>query len=324
MTVRTRTLALTLAAVGVGTLAAVALPTPASAAPPSTFQASVAADGSLTSGRGATSSVGNGTGQYEVTFNRSLQGCAYTATTVNASTQAVQAFVAGGHGSANGVYVETKNQGGGLSAAAFDLVVDCGATATPFAVVGFDGSLVRGTAGTTVTPSGTGTYAVTFPVNVAQCAALATAGHPTDGTLVSPSAASTGLGANVRTVYVETKNPGGGLQAGVPFHLVVLCPGATGVSGLAVRSDGVAVRSFGDALSFRAATGQYTVVTRTDVSRCATVATRGSVTRAVPFAPSTVEIAGAPAPNTVSFQVRDLLAGGGALSDQSFHAAVVC
>ena len=67
-----------------------------------------------------------GPGRYEVTFTQDVSKCAYVATTKNAYTQAIQVFTAGGHNSPQGVYVETKNQGGGLTDGPFNLAVDCG------------------------------------------------------------------------------------------------------------------------------------------------------------------------------------------------------
>lgn len=326
MTSSKRTLALVLAAAGVGTCAVVATPAIGTAAAASTnLQASVAADGTLSSGNRVTSSVALATGRYEVTFNRDVSACAYVATTVNGSSQALQAYTAGGHASANGVFVETKNQGGGLTEGAFDLVVVCGAAATPFAVVGYTGTLARGTTGTSVTAVGPGQYQVQFAANVASCAYVATVGDPSDGIAIDPSGVSTGVGSTANRVYVETKNPGGGLQTGVPFHLVAVCPGAKGgVSGAAVQGDGYAIRSFGDELSFRSSTGKYTAVTRRDIRSCATIATRGSLSTAVPFTPTTVETAASPASNTVALQVRTLLGAGGGLTNQPFYTATVC
>ena len=99
--------------------------------------ARVAGNGTLLGGSSGTSVSNTVTGQYEVTFSSDVSGCAYVATTLNAHTQALTVFTAGGHNSVNGVYVETKNQGGGLTNGPFDLVVDCGSDGTQYAVVGF-------------------------------------------------------------------------------------------------------------------------------------------------------------------------------------------
>jgi hypothetical protein len=65
------------------------------------------------------------------------------------------------------------------------------------------------------------------------------------------------------------------------------------------------------------------VITR-PLSRCAAIATRGSIDSAVPFTPATVEIVSGPARNTVGIQVRQLLFSSGNLVSESFHAALVC
>jgi len=77
--------------------------------------AQVDAIGGLLAGSGVTGVKHIGTGQYEVTFSTDVCGYAYVATTVNAGPQTDQVFTAGGHLSSDGVYVETKNQGGGLT-----------------------------------------------------------------------------------------------------------------------------------------------------------------------------------------------------------------
>src|SRR6516162_9047649 len=96
------------------TVAAALVPPTASAASPNLF-ASVALNGTLVNGNGVSSVTHIGTGQYEVTFTSDVSACAYVSTTQNASSQALQSFTAGGHLSSRGVYVETKNQGGGLT-----------------------------------------------------------------------------------------------------------------------------------------------------------------------------------------------------------------
>jgi hypothetical protein len=58
-----------------------------------------------------------GAGRYEVSFAAPVNGCSYTATIGDPGNALVYApgliFTAGGHQSASGVYVETKNPGGG-------------------------------------------------------------------------------------------------------------------------------------------------------------------------------------------------------------------
>jgi hypothetical protein len=286
--------------------------------------------GGLVHGNGVSSVTHISTGQYEVSFTRDVGQCAYLATTENAYTQAISAFTAGGHLSSQGVYVETKNQGGGLTDGPFHLVVVCGGNGTSFAVVGYSADLVRASRGTTLTPLGFGRYQVKFPHRFGlfgePCAYLATVGDPENALVFSPSGVYTGSGPDARTVYIETKNPGGGLQDGVPFHLAVVCSSAPKTQVAVVQADGIANRSSFFTASFTGSTGNYVVATNRDISECATVATRGSVDQAVPFSPATVEITPRPAPNTVAIQVRELLFFGddGKLLKEAFHTATFC
>ena len=65
---------------------------------------------------------------------------------------------------------------------------------------------------------------MTFAKPVSRCAFIATVGDPGAALVFSPSGVYTGSGPDVYTVYIETKNAGGGLQTGVPFHLALICP----------------------------------------------------------------------------------------------------
>jgi hypothetical protein len=283
--------------------------------------------GALVHGNGVSGVMHLGTGQYEVSFTQDVGRCAYVATTANAYSQAIQAYTAGGHLSSQGVYVETKNQGGGLTDGPFNLVVACGGTGMAYAVVGYAADLVRATDGTTLTPLGFGRYDVKFAHGIDDedsCAYLATVGDPNNALVYAPSGVYTGSGPDFRTVYIETKNTGGGLQDGVPFHLAVICSSARKTRAIVVRPDGIANRGSVSTSSFTSSTGNYVLVTNRDISECATVATRGSVDQAVPFSPATVEIVPGPALNTVGVQVRDLLFFGGNFLNEAFHAASVC
>ncbi len=316
------------AAVAVGLAVAAGFAAPSLASVSSTassnLYAKINASGALVAGNGVRASTALGSGTYEVTFSQDVSGCAYVATPENAYSQAVQVFTASGHASATGVYVETKNQGGGLTPAPFDLAVDCGASNTPYAVVGYTANLVRSSTGVTLTHLGVGRYDLTFSRTVNTCAALATVADPGNGLVYNPSGVYTGEGPTNSTIYIETKNPGGGLQDGIPFHLALMCPGAPRVSGAEIAANGITARSFNSILSYQSTTGQYLLVTRSNVTSCATIATRGSTTAAVPFTPATTESVAGPATNTVGVQVRDLLYFGGGFDAQSFHTAVVC
>jgi hypothetical protein len=317
--------ALIAGALAVG-LVAVALGSAATAgAASSNLFATVAMNGNLIDGGGVSSVSHLGTGQYEVTFNSNVSGCAYVASTQNAYSQALLIFTAGGHLSANGVYVETKNQGGGLTDGPFNLIVDCGTSGTQYAVVGYTANLVRATTGTTLTTLGTGRYDLQFPSSVSRCAYLATVGDPGNGLVFNPNVVETGSGPGSNTVYIETKNLGGGLSSGIPFHLAVICPNAPATRVAVVGSNGIIARGSNLTSSFSSGTGTYDVATnRAVASTCATVATRGSINTAVPFDPATVETVPGPAANTFGVQTRALLFFGGALQSEAFHSATVC
>lgn len=316
-----------------GLLAAVASLLPASLALGARDEASAASSnlfavvdqmGNLISGNHVAGVTYLGVGRYEVTFDQSVEGCAYVATTENAYSQALAVYTAGGHLSSEGVYVETKNQGGGLTDGPFHLIVSCGSTGQMFAVVGYDANLVRSSAGATLTPLGSGRYEVSFPSRVGACSLLATVGDPGHKLVFNPSGVYTGSGPNANTVYIETKNPGGGLQDGVPFHLAVICPSAPSAHVIVVRASGLPTRGSALTSSFNSALGQYTAVMSAPISECATVATRGSVDKNVPFSPATVELVPGPAINTIGIQLRNLLFFGGSFIDESFHAATLC
>jgi len=288
--------------------------------------ANVSETGTLNSGSGVSSVTKLFTGQYEVTFTSPVSACAYVATTVHSTSQALTVFTAGGHLSSNGVYVETKNQGGGLNDGPFNLVVVCGSTGMQYAVVGYTANLVRATTGASLTPLGPGRYNLTFPSLVQPCAYLATVGDPANALVFNPSGVYTGSGPNPNTVYIETKNPGGGLSGGVPFHLAVVCKAAANANIAVVTASGIPIRGSLLTSSFNELPGKYTVVTKRNISKCATIATRGSANTAVPFSPATVEVELVPGPgvNTIDIQVRTLLFFGGTLFNQAFHTAMVC
>jgi len=124
--------------------------------------------------------------------------------------------------------------------------------------------------------------------------------------------------------WPETKNPGGGLSDGIPFHLAALCPSAVKMYVAVVRSSGLIARGSGLTSSFKASTGNYVFVTKVVIDACAVIATRGSGNTAVPFDPATVERTSGPAPNTSGIQVRALLFFGGGLVNEAFHTAAVC
>ena len=284
----------------------------------------VAGNGALTRGSRVTGAARLGVGRYEITFDRNVSGCAYVATTTNAYSQALTIFTASGHSSANGVYVETKNQGGGLTDGPFNLLVACGPLSTRFAVVGYSANLIRATSGTTLTPLGAGRYNLRFAAGVRGCAYLATVGDPSNALVFSPSGVYTGSGPDANTVYIETKNPGGGLQDGVPFHLALVCPGTSRARYAVVKSSGIAQRASTGTSASRPSTGSYLVASNLNIRACAAIATRGSVNTGVPYTPATIELTPAGGSNAFGVQMRQLLFFGGALTNQAFHSAVIC
>jgi hypothetical protein len=304
-------------------VAAALVPPTASAASPNLF-ATVAGDGTLANGNAVSSVTHLGTGQYEVTFTSDVSGCAYVSTTQNAFSQAIQSYTAGGHLSSSGVYVEVKNQGGGLLDGPFDLAVACNMTGWDFAVVGYTANLVRSSSGATLTHVGVGKYDVNFSAVVGGCAYLATVGDPSNALVFNPSGVYTGSGSTSNIVYIETKNPGGGLSDGIPFHLAVVCPNAASTRVLVVRNTGFAKRGSSLTSSYNSSTGNYVFVTNVNLAPCTVIGTRGSVDTGVPFTPATVEITPGSAANTSGIQVRQLLFFGGGLINQAFHAAGIC
>jgi hypothetical protein len=269
--------------------------------------ATVAADGTLVNGNGVSSVSHTVTGQYEVTFTSDVSGCSYVSTTHNAFSQAIQSYTAGGHLSGSGVYVEVKNQGGGLMDGPFDVAVACNITGWNFAVVGYKADLVRSSPGATLTHVGVGRYDVDFTAGVGTCAYLATVGDPANA-----------------PVYIETKNPGGGLSDGIPFHLAVVCPNAVSAKVLVVGAAGFPRRGSPLTSSFKSSTGNYVFDNSQNLAPCTIIGTRGSPNTGVPFNPATLEITPGPAPNTSGIQIRQLLFFGGGLSNQDFHAAGIC
>jgi len=299
-------------------------PSTRSASTPSLLFASVISNSNLLPGGSATRVAHLGTGRYEVTFATDVSGCAYVATTVHAGSQALQVFTAGGHSNSDGVYVETKNQDGALADGAFNLVVDCGRPGTFFAVVGYTANLTRSSPGTALTILGVGRYDVNFTSNVRQCAYLATVGDPGNALVSNPAGVYTGSASSSGTVYIETKNEEGGLAAGIPFHLAVICPTAANTQIAVVGADGNVVRGSAAMYSSSTATGEYVIASDRSISACAAVATRGSTDVSVPYYPTTVEIVQGLPGNMVGIQTRNLLALGGKPDSQAFHVAIVC
>ena len=280
-------------------------------------------NGNLVRGSRVTSVARVGIGMYEVTFYKNVTQCAYVATTINASSQALLIFTASGHQSTNGVFVEIREQTRIPRDGPFNLVVTCDQLGLRFAVIGYSANLVRATAGTTLTTGGNGQYYVTFTSSIARCSHIVTVGDPGNGSVPDPAVVVTARGP-ANTVYVQTKSTSGGEQPEIPFHLALICSSTRGVSRYAVvKGDGTIRRASAGTTSARIATGRYTITSDRDLTACATVATRGSPSDAVPSA-ATLEIVAGPTSNAVGFRVRKLLYSGAGFTNQGFHAAIVC
>jgi hypothetical protein len=212
--------------------------------------------------------------------------------------------------------------GGGLTDGEFDLVA-CGGTGirARWWALRRPGSFA---AGTTLSFLGAGRYNIRFTSSVAGCAYIATLADPGNALVFSPSGVYTGTGPDANTVYIETKNPGGGLQDGVPFHLAVICSSTANARYAVVKTGGLKQRASAGTSSAKTSLGTYKISGNIGISACANVATRGSASTAVPFSPATVEIVPGPNANSIGVQVRQLLFFGGNLSNQAFHIASVC
>jgi hypothetical protein len=93
------------------------------------YTAVVDANGALARGRGATGTVHNNTGIYEVDFAKDVTACGYTAaiglsTTTGGSDPGTVA-VAGRSGTPDGVYVQTFDRKGHAADLGFHLIVTC-------------------------------------------------------------------------------------------------------------------------------------------------------------------------------------------------------
>lgn len=289
----------------------------------------VNADGSLIAGSQVTDMWREFTGQYVVYFNRDVSSCAFVATTAHYGSRAhivSVSLIPDVYGyDPYGVFIETKGQDGGVSDSPFTLVADCDTPGMPYAVVDNTGNLVRSTPGTTLTYQGFGRYNVTFPSAVNSCAFLATVGDPANQVVHNIATVYTGSGPNANTVYVETKHLSGGLQPGVPFYLVAVCPSAKGARSAVVNASGLTTRASARTSSYLASNGEFVLVEDRMINNvCGTVATRGSNNAVAPYTPATVETFAGPVNNTVGIEMRNLQNLGGDLINQALHMATVC
>jgi hypothetical protein len=293
-------------------------PPPQPAAFSGDFFAVVDQTGRLVRGdTGGVTALRYGPGRYEVSFNTAVTGCAYTAAIGDPANALVYGpgliFTAGGHNNQNGVYIETKNMGGGLSDYPFHLSVNC---TSNYAVVNGGGGLVRGNA-QSVSRLGPGRYEVSFAQPVNACAYTATIGDPANALVYGPGLIFTAGGHNNQNgVYIETKNMGGGLSD-YPFHLSVNCSSNYAV----VNAGGGFVR--GNVRSvFRLGPGRYEVSFAQPVNACAYTATIGDPANGLVYGPGLIFTAGGhTSPNGVYIETKNM---GGGLADYPFHVNASC
>jgi hypothetical protein len=274
-----------------------------------------------------------GAGRYEARFAQDVHDCGYTATVGDPVNGLVYspglAFTAGGHLSPQGVYVETKNLGGGLSDFPFHLTVSCGGT--EYAVVdpaAARHALMRGSA-RSVTRLGTGRFAVYFGRDLGGCAYTATVADSANRPVYNPGLAFTtgDFDSGFRAVSVETKDLAG-QAADRPFHLGVHCADGGEAERLSAvaGADGSLARGNRAVSAQRLGTGRYDVRFDRDVTGCAYTATVGGI-GAQPVAGSgLVFTAGGHGTGTgtgrgVYVETKNL---GGGLSDFPFHLSVDC
>lgn len=84
-----------------------------------------------------------------------------------------------------------------------------------------DGTLQRGTAGTTVTRPGAGDYRVVFAQDVSTCTPVATVGSPGTGNAARAFIDVAFVSGNANAIAVDIEDEGG--EVNRPFHLIVVC-----------------------------------------------------------------------------------------------------
>ena len=181
--------------------------------------AAVGLDGELDRGARVLSSARLGPGSYVVTFARSVNGCAVNATVGSTGIGAVAdpgfATVAGVRLDRRVVSVHLVTRAGAAVDQPFHLSVTCDGK-TPVAIVGDDGTLVRGQHALSARLLGDGRFAVAFDRPVAGCASSAT--------VAGGVAAVAGVvaGADDRVVLVSLRGLAG-QPLDAPFQLTVFC-----------------------------------------------------------------------------------------------------
>lgn len=296
----------------------------------------VNSDGSLArTGCAGTTSNASAGGGFDVVFTNKVRGCVYIATigTSADSGIAVPGYVevVGAVGDPDGVFVDTFDSSGTVTAEGFHLSVDCSKATSPacdtWAVVNSDGSLARsGCPGVAAGGSGGG-YDVLFTKNVSACAFQATIGSSADsGSVPAGFVTVVGESSFADGVYVQTFDSAGA-QTAEGFHLLVTCgqPQAPACDTWAVVKSGSSLaRSgcVGATSSHAGESGTYYVVFTTDIVDCAYEATLGLAAHAGQAPPGFVTVVGAgESPDGVYVETFN---AAGKRANEGFHLTVAC
>jgi hypothetical protein len=91
-----------------------------------------------------------------------------------------------------------------------------------YAVVDGNGTLARGSTGTSSSRVATGLYQVNFPKDISQCAWVTSIGGPA-GTPVPPGETHSSLAPGSTTSLLQQISNSTGVLADRPFHVIVTC-----------------------------------------------------------------------------------------------------
>jgi hypothetical protein len=194
------------------------------------------------------------------------------------------------------------------------------ATARPSyhdAVVAEDGTLLSGNGATWVGWYGPGRYEVEFDIPVDQCSYTASITDPSLASALRPGMVFVAGGhVNRNSVYVETKNPGGGLTD-YPFHLQVACAGQGWWA--VVDDQGNLARANGVSTAKRWDDGQYSITVPGAVAGCTAIATIGDTANGLVYSPSTIAAAQSQYDSTTF-----LVSTGRSSGNRPFHVQIQC
>jgi hypothetical protein len=282
----------------------------------------VDAAGGMTSNNGVAAVTPQGTGRFEVTFTRRVDGCVHLATVAASGGQAVPdnglVFTAGGS-NRNSVLVQTRSIDGTPAAHPFHLQVRCAVGDT--AVVVGDRA-VRGTDQPKVRQTGKGQWEIRFDRDIRDCSYVATIGDP-DTEDPPTGLVNVGTGRqDAAAILVETRIRDG-IRTDMPFHLQTRCSGLFVV----VDADGETPSGAGVDAVRHPGPGTWEVdFSRGDVSRCSYAAALGTADGDPADGGGVVYAASGPNPATVQIHTHRLNTATGRteLGDAPFHLQVVC